>query len=153
MLKKIFNLKKAPETIFLLKEEEQFFSNEIENFNFIINKINNKKIKFIIKNEKEIQKENLYNKSISFLGKKNFLFFPFDKSNLFSTYNFLSNYLKLENFRYEDEAFIKLLLNLNRDNNLTGKNKIFYFLPFVILKSNYFPKNRFKYFLSFFPKL
>ena len=153
MLKKIFNLKKAQETIFLLKEEEQFFKNEIENFNFIINKINKKKIKFIIKNEKEIQKENLYNKTISFLGKKNFLFFPFDKSNLFSTYNFLSNYLKLENFEYKDEAFIKLLLNLDRSNNLTGKNKILYFLPFVILKSNYFPKNRLEYFLSFFPKL
>lgn len=151
-MKKIFNLKTSKKTLYLLHEEENFFSEEKENFNFILNTINNTKINLVVKKEEEIKKEKLFNETISFLGKKSFMFYPFDKSNRGSSYNFLTDYLKIGDFEYNNESFVKLLLELKCDINLTNKNKILYFLPFLIIKSNYFPKNKFEQILSYVPK-
>jgi FkbM family methyltransferase len=149
---KIFNLITSKTTLYLLKEEEKFFKKEKENFNFILNTINNSKINLVIKTEAEIKKEKLFNETISFLGNKSFMFFPFDKTNLWGSYNFLTEYLKIDGFKYKNESFIKLLLKLDRDKDLTGKNRILYFLPFLIIKSNYFPTNKIESLLSYFPK-
>ena len=151
-MKKIFNLITSKKTLYLLKEEEKFFKKEKENFNFILNTINNSKINLVIKKEVEVKKEKLFNETISFLGNKSFMFFSFDKSNLFGSYNFLIEYFKIDGFKYKNESFIKFLLKLNRDVDLTGKNRILYFLPFFIIKSNYFPTNKLESFLSYFPK-
>lgn len=150
-MKKIFNLKTSKKTLYLLHEEEKFFSKEKENFNFILNTINNLKINLVIKKEDEIKKEKLFNETISFLGKKSFMFYPFDKSNRWSSYNFLTDYLKIGDFEYKDESFIKLLLKLESED-LSGKNRMLYFLPFLIKKLNYFPKNKFTSLLSYLPK-
>ena len=136
-MKKIFNLKTSKKTLYLLYEEEKFFSKEKENFNFILNTINNSKINLVVKKEEEIKKEKLSDDTISFLGKKDFNFFPFDKTNFFSSYNFLTKYLRINGFEYNNESFVKLLLELKRDINLTNKNKILYFLPFLLIKSNF----------------
>ena len=149
---KIFNLITSKRTLYLLKEEEKFFKKEKENFNFILNTINNSKINLVIKKEAEIKKEKLFNETISFLGNKSFMYFPFDKTNLWGSYNFFTDYLRIDSFKYKNESFIKLLLKLDRDKDLTGKNRILYFLPFLIIKSNYFPTNKLESFLSYFPK-
>ena len=59
------------------------------------------------------------------------MYFPFDKINLWGSYNFFTDYLRIDSFKYKNESFIKLLLKLDRDKDLTGKNRILYFLPFL----------------------
>ena len=149
MLNNLFSLKNNFNKIYLIKEEVEILNTIdtklLENFKLILCKINNRKIEFEIL-EKFIDD----NCVVSFMDNKIKNFYPLDYKNMSSNYCFFKNYFEFNDFKFEINTFQKIHLKLKRFGNLTGINRFFYFLPFLVFKPR--KKNK-SFFNKYFPIL
>lgn len=149
MLNNLFSLKTDLTTIYLIKEEVELLNsidkNLINNFKKILCKINDKKIDF------QLFKNNTDEKYVlSFLDNKRKNFYPLDYKHLFSSYHFFLNYFEFSDFKFNIKTFQNIHLKLNRYSNLGKVNKLFHFLPFILIKPN--RKNK-SFFYKYFPTI
>jgi len=144
-MKEFFNLVTNLTTITLIEEEVLLFDKInpeiITTFKDIVIKINNSSIIFLQKKALSItEKDNV----LSFTDNSAKNFYPLDYKYMWSSYSFLSSYLKYSNFQYSKEAFVKLNLARNRMQKMGKLNSFLKKTPFYITrkwnKNSSFPK-------------
>jgi hypothetical protein len=132
------------QSCFFLEEEKYKFRDDISELEKILSAINpNIKINYIKLNKlNELNSNNQENILYTLLPyeeinkeKINHKILLLDKENIWSRFNFLRRYLKINDFRFDSKKFRKVLYSMNRYTKMTNKRDRFLrFLPFRIVR-------------------